>query len=263
MTPKVIIVVQQETLRERPRIHKLGKILGASNVHFEVWKFGNEQNEEFSGIRIRNLIRADWRRRPAVLRYALWMIAVFCSALREAGAARFVAVGFDSALPISLASIAKPRMIFDNIDNISLSYRWPTLVRSIFRAMERWVSRRAQLHVIPTRARWTESDSNLRVITNTPSREIFEEAASIARKRNYRPGPELTVYLNGWLSPTRGIRTLLGALQETKKRQVRIRVLVAGRPSCEEARKLLAMDCTEDLGMLTNAEALATYYRSD
>jgi len=262
MSSKLIIVVQQETLRERPRIHKLSKILESLNLRFEVWKFGDQQNETFFGIRIRNLIGAGWRRRPAILRYAAWMVMVLLNAFRERKTARFFAVGFDSALPVSLISVRKPALIFDNIDNISLSYRWPQGLRLIFRVFERWVSQRAQFHIIPTRARWSRSDPNLRVVTNTPSKEILAEAVILAKQRNFRPGPELTIYLNGWLSRTRGIRTLVLALQKTKEKRLQIRVLVAGRPSCEDADRLLSMEGVEALGMLTNAEALATYYRS-
>ena len=56
MLRKVVIVVQQETLRERPRIHKLSKVLSGAGVPFEVWKFGEPRNETFDGIAIRNLI---------------------------------------------------------------------------------------------------------------------------------------------------------------------------------------------------------------
>ena len=264
MKRKVIIVVQQETLRERPRIHKLCKILGASNTPFEVWKFGKEEDDDFPGIRIRNLISADWRRRSAAVRYALWMCTVFINAWRCKRDAMFFSVGFDSAAPISVLKLSRPALVFDNIDNISLSYRWPLGLAAAFRALERWTAWRAQLHVVPSRSRWNRLDRNLRVITNTPSREVLSEAKAIALSRRYKRGsPGLTIYVNGWLPETRGIQTLVRAVSDVRQKGLPVRVLVAGRPSCESANQLIAMEYTENLGMLTNAEALAVYYRSD
>lgn len=262
MTPKVIIVVQQETLRERPRIFKLSKLLKASDIPFEIWKFGERQDEQFPYISVCNLISTRWRQRPAVLRYVVWMAAVFFGAWRYRRKASFFAVGFDSAFPIAMLPMRKPTLIFDNIDNISLSYRWPYGFHSVFRALEIWISQRAQIHVVPSRSRWSRTDANLRIVTNTPSRQALLEAKAIADQRGYRRGSDLTIYVNGWLPRTRGIRTLLRALDAARQKRLPVRVLVAGRPSCEDAGRLLSMECTENLGLLTNAEALATYYRS-
>jgi hypothetical protein len=263
MSKKWIIVVQQETLRERPRIRKLCKILESLNLQFEVWKFGDQQSDEILGMRIRNLLGAGWRTRPAVVRYAVWMVAVFVNAFRERLTALFFAVGFDSAAPITALSIQRPAMIFDNIDNVSLSYRWSYGFAWVFRALESWVAWRAQIHVVPSRARWSRVDRNLRVVANTPSREALSEAKAIAEQHSYQRGADLTVYLNGWLPETRGIQTLISALGLVHEKGIRVRVLVAGRPSCESANRLIAMRCSENLGMLTNPEALAQYYRSD
>jgi glycosyltransferase involved in cell wall biosynthesis len=191
------------------------------------------------------------------------MFTVFITARRYRHETLFFAVGFDSAAPITVLTIQRPALIFDNIDNISLSHRWPYGFSSIFRALESWVAWRAQIHVVPSRARWNRADRNLRIVANTPSRKALSGAKAIAEQRRYRRGPDLTVYLNGWLQETRGIQTLIRALGTLRQRRLRVKVLVAGRPSCESANQLLAMECTENLGMLTNAEALATYYRSD
>lgn len=263
MVKRIVIVVQQESLRERPRIHKLARVLAGMEASFEIWKFGDSDGDSCDGIAFRNLLSSKWLKRPAPVRYLAWMIQVYIAAWHCRREARFFAVGFDSAAPIACLPLLRPAFIFDNIDNVSMSYRWPTAIRAIFRFLEGWVARRAQIHVNPSRGRWSAEDDNLRIVANTPSREMLTEAATLARARDYGRGHELTLYLNGWLSSTRGIRTLVRALAAVRHRGRIVRVLVAGRASCEDARDLLAMEGVEHLGMLTNAEALATYYRSD
>ena len=260
---RVIIVVQQESLRERPRIHKLSRILTQCGVPVQVWKFGDPPVEEFEGLPIRNIMRAHWRQGSAALRYLVWMATVFARCWSVRNSAHFVAVGFDSAFPLALMPVRRPQLIFDNIDNISMSYRWPAGIRGILRSLEGWIAHRAWFHVIPSRSRWNRDDANLRVIRNTPSREAVEAARGMAARRNYRPGHPFTIYLNGWLSSTRGIDTLMRTIDLLGKRHVEVRVLVAGRLACDDASRLVAMDRVEHLGMLTNDEALATYYRSD
>jgi glycosyltransferase involved in cell wall biosynthesis len=259
---KVVVVVQQESLRERPRVHKICKVLRSLGVPFQVWKFGATRTETFDAIEIRNLMHSSWRCRPAVLRYLFWMFRVLTNGWLERRDTRFFAIGFDSAFPIALLPFRKGCLIFDNLDNVSLNYRWPNMLRHLVKRVERWLARRSTLHVVPSRARWADLDSNLRIVTNTPSREALDEARRIARDRNYSPSSQLTIYVNGWLSATRGIRQLLEALRLLESWGRTVTILVAGRPASADAERLLAWPHTENLGMLTNAEALAVYYRS-
>lgn len=260
--PTAIIVVQQESLRERPRVHKLAYVLARLGVAVEIWKFGNAQQHDELGIPVRNLISQSWRRRSPVLRYLAWMFAVFANWWRHGRSTPFFAVGFDSAFPLSVLPRSRHWLVFDNLDNISMNYRWPRWLAGTIRGFESWTAHSARLHVVPSRARWVGNESNLRIVANTPSREALREANALARERVYTRVPPLTIYLNGWLSRTRGIRTLVDAIQGLSVNGVPVRVVVAGRPASEECKELLAMDCTEYLGMLTNAEALAVYYRS-
>lgn len=259
---QVIIVVQQESLRERPRIHKLGQILGEMGVDFEIWKFGPPEEKRAEGMSVRNVMHSGWRSRSAALRYVAWMWAVFKCARRQPRGAHFFAVGFDSGLPIALLGSRSRSFAFDNIDNVSMSYRWPWGVKHVFRFLEGWVARRATVHVIPSANRWVGVDANMEVVTNTPSLAATKEARSLAEARGYVRDREFTIYLNGWLSATRGIVTLIGALKLLKERQLPVKVLVAGRPASADAEELLALANVEHLGMLSNVEALAMYFRT-
>jgi glycosyltransferase involved in cell wall biosynthesis len=259
---RVVIVVQQESLRERPRIHKLSKVLESAGIAFEVWKFRGPHTEESEVSFVRNLFTWRNRQRSPVLRYLVWMMKVLISAWRYRKSCCFFGVGFDSAFPIAVLPQGTQGYIFDNLDNISLSYRWPPLVQPIIQSLEYWVASRARIHVIPSRQRWHGATSNLRVVTNTPSGAVLMEAKAIAADRGYYRGSTLSVYINGWLSATRGIRTLVEAISIIEQARMPLKIIVAGRPASEDAERLIRMKCTENLGMLTNEEALATYYRS-
>jgi glycosyltransferase involved in cell wall biosynthesis len=261
---KVIIVVQQETLRERPRIHKLGRILQGLGQEFEIWKFGPAGESAAEGMCVHNLLSGSWRQRPAVLRYLAWMLMVFKSALLTSGARHFVAVGFDSAFPLAVLPSGSRSYIFDNIDNVSMSYRWPIGLKSVFRFLERRVAHRAAVHINPSKVRWPYDDPNLQVVVNTPSWAALEAAKHIADQLAYQRGSgTFTIYLNGWLSATRGLRTLIEALKKLMDRNIDVKVVAAGRAACPDAVELLALANVEHLGMLTNDEALAVYFRTD
>lgn len=259
---RVVVVVQQESLRERPRIYKLGKILGGMGINFEIWKFGLPDEKRAEDVSVRNVMDSSWRSRSAALRYIVWMWKVFMCARRQPRGTHFFSVGFDSGFPIALLANRSRSFVFDNIDNVSMSYRWPWGVKHVFRFLEKWVARRASVHVIPSANRWEGADANMEVVTNTPSLTVIREARSLAEARGYVRDREFTIYLNGWLSATRGIATLIGALKLMKERQLPVKVLVAGRPASNDAEALLALDNVENLGMLSNVEALATYFRT-
>jgi hypothetical protein len=262
--PKVVIVVQQESLRERPRIHKVARLLEEAGHPLEIWKFGPPGESEAEGMPIHNLMDPSWRGRSAVLRYLVWMAQVFRHAASSKGCRYFIAVGFDSAFPLAVLPSLRRSFLFDNIDNVSMSYRWPWGIKGFFRFMERWVAWRAAIHVNPSQARWPYPDPNLRVVMNTPSRRALAEARRLAEEGGMvRDGNQLVVYLNGWLSGTRGIQTLTAALMHLRERGVPVHVLTAGRPASSAAEALVAMPEVTHLGMLTNDEALAVYFRSD
>ncbi len=257
---RVVIVVQQQTLREKPRIHKLCRILAQQGLKFELWKFGSSGDDVGAGAVVRNLVPAWIGSFHPLIRYGLWCALVASRALFCPRNWRFICVGFESALTLALTRTHP--FVFDNIDNISLSYRWPRRVQAILAKLEQWVVQRATLHVIPSAVRWPQGGDNLRVVRNTPSRELLQEAEQIAAERHYDRSGSFAVYVNGWLAPTRGIRTLICALSLLEARGVTFKVYVAGRLACPDAEELIRCKHVEYLGMLSNPEALANHARS-
>ena len=193
--------------------------------------------------------------------YVRWMSKIFWRALREKPGATFVCHRFESALPIAIASLFRRSVyLFYNTDNVSTSYRWPRMIKSVLMAAERLTARRAILHVVPGRSRWPYPDANLRIIPNSPSQATIDAARKLRLLRDYKLSSRLTLYVNGWLVETRGLRTLTRAIECCQAGTVQL--LVAGKIGCEDAKKLIALPCAEYLGELTAEESLATYYRA-
>ena len=92
----------------------------------------------------------------------------------------------------------------------------------------------------------------------------MEAAKNLAATKNYsRRGSVFTIYVNGWLSSSRGLGTLLRACKILEERNVEIKIIVAGRLACPDADTLVTLPNVEYFGMLTNEEALAHYYQSN
>lgn len=259
----VVIVVQQMTLNERPRIRKLCELLREKGLSFEIWKFGDDHGSAPDDYVVKNLMNASWRNSNAVIRYLVWMLRVFVRAAQCRTEVRYFAVGFDSALPIACLLAPRASLLFDNIDNVSMSYAWPPVIKKLLIKLECWVAARAELHVNPSGRRWRWNDSNLRIVTNTPSWSAVREAQNIASAYSRAKNGRFTIYLNGWLSQTRGIATLLRAIEVLESQSIQVEVIVAGRPSCTDAEILLGREYVDYLGMLSNVDALAAYFRAD
>src|SRR5262247_1232540 len=120
MSAPAVIVVQQESLHERPRVHKLAIVLSKLGKPVEIWKFGDKSQRSELNFPVRNLISAKWRAGSPIARYLLWMLAVFYNRWRHGRKAPFFAIGFDSAVPLSFLPGTRRWLVFDNLDNISL-----------------------------------------------------------------------------------------------------------------------------------------------
>lgn len=193
--------------------------------------------------------------------YICWMTRVFIRALLEPAGAIFVCHRFESAFPVAVASILRrSTYVFVNMDNVSMSYRWPRAIRAILVAAEGLVARRAILHVVPGRSRWPHRDSNLAIIPNYPSRVTIDAALELALRRGYKRESQLTIYVNGLLTQTRGLSTLVKAIRRCSPGTVH--VLVAGEPLCHDAEELIDLAGVEYLGQLSKEEALAVYHRA-
>lgn len=255
-----IVVAPVASMADRVRLTKLRVVLDLMGITYTFWGWNREPGVAKQVANERIILRGGgFHNRGLLMWYPVWMATVLAHALRLPSRSYVYCLGFDTALPVVLASIVRShRILFDNADNISLSYRWPRPLRSVLQKLERWVVRRSQVHVVPSEFRWSESDGNTKYVPNWPLSKTVRAVEEATRGRYLRPdkGP-LTLYVNGLLTASRGIRTLRRALEGLDPTM--IRVIVAGRLGDSDAEKLVTMPHVHYLGRLSNEEALMWY----
>ena len=263
---KVVIIGCVPDMSDTVFLSKLAQLIKNMDLSAEFW--GWERNLKSTEVTVckdsitkRVLLRGGGEaNRHLIFWYPIWMIKIFLTTFLYKEELNYFCVSFDSAMPLAVASLfVKRHFIFANIDNISKNYRWPSLIKTVLEYLERFTARRANIHLIPSESRWSNQDTNIRIVGNTPSWEAVNKARQIARERGYQRQEEFTIYVNGWLTRTRGILTLLNAVKECRET---IKLLVAGVPNCDEAKELINLKNVEYLGLISNAEALAIYYKS-
>jgi len=196
--------------------------------------------------------------------YPIWMGKVFLKVLREDCQNKlFFCYGFDTALPIYIASFFKEtKYIFANLDNFSKSYNWPLFIEKFISFLEKKIAKSAWKHILPSLSRWEKKDSNLFIVKNTPSLSTIKKIERRLKEQNTFTNDKLNIYLNGSLTQRRGVGILLRALKAIEEKN-RIQVNIAGKPACKDAEELMSMVCTNYLGVLSQEDSLFEYFRND
>ena len=197
---------------------------------------------------------AHWR---LTLGRFVWMIRLFIRLLRERPQ-RIWAANFETALPTALALAFYPgRFIYYIHDNVSISHKFPPVMKWALEAMDSWIIRRSELVIVPDDNRILEHAGNLRskflVVPNTPvARDELPAGPSVA-------GP-LTIYCNGSLQERRGMYQLLEACRDLDG----CRILAAGRVSDAAIATALRKHAGVDFrGSVSHAEAIALYNEAE
>jgi len=190
--------------------------------------------------------------------YVSWILSVWRWA-RKADPVPSHCLGLESALPVLLAGRKwRQLVILDEADRMSLSHQWPTPLRKVLVALERWVYRRVRIHIVPSSARYKDSEldtARLVVLENLPDDQAIAQSREIQV-----PSSEgkFTILCAGWLGATRGAEQILflaDALLAVELPQVRL--VLAGRYAGESAEKLIGHPCVEYLGELPQPQVLA------
>ncbi len=263
-TPRQLTVVTPASdVRTYPRMNKLLEVLTGMGTEVAHWYWRRAADGDEADARIaarrRLLDGGGYANRRLALRYPAFMWRAFRQILGDGEGRRFYCLGFAAALPAAVASLfARRTYLFDNNDNVSLSYRGPAPLRALLAAVERFVARRAAVHLVPASSRWDRPEPNLRVVPNVPTRAVLERARETARREGYRTGDIFTLYVTGLLTDARGARQLLDVLGAWDA-SIPLRILVSGRLRSAAAEELAGHARVEYLGQLDNETALARY----
>lgn len=263
-------IVIAATIPERAaELRKLVPVLSSRGRPVEVWCWARTQTDRINASRDDDhhvlrllLVGGGNRNHWLAIWYVLWMLRVGWQLLISRCDSRYLCERFESAFPAACVSLLRPvKFLYLDSDNVSLSHRWPAVIRWILEKLERFTARRSQVHVVPSRSRWASDDANLRILQNWPTTQHIGEAQRHAERHAFsRPDSQLNVYVSGWLPTTRGLRMIREAAQRVVDR--RIHFIVAGHCHCDDARRLALLPNVEYLGSIDSATALAQCFRS-
>lgn len=263
-------VVIAATLPERSaELRKLVAVLKSRNESVEFWCWARTAQDRADATRSGDrqalrllLIGGSHRNHWLAVWYVVWMVRVGWRLMLSPGNARYICERFESAFPAACLSLIRPvSFLYLDSDNVSLSHRWPSVIRWILERLERFTASRSRVHVVPSHSRWKFDDANLRILKNWPTTHHAGEARRRAEQLTYRRSDDvLNVYVSGWLPATRGLRMIREAAQRVVGESIHF--IVAGQCHCEDALRLASMPNVEYLGSVDSATALAQCYRA-
>lgn len=260
---KVYVIAPVPNLGALVRTTKLLSVLQGVglNVHHLSWQRSAGEQPNNAPVETTCVYQGGgYKNRLLVLRYPVYMAALKKHLDRLPDGSSIYGLSLWSAAPVAkLAHKKGLNLLFDNNDNLSMAYPWPGPIKKIVAGMEFQTARSASIHVVPSKARWPHPDANLRIIPNVPLSSDVETAKRLAEESRYTRNRDFTLYVNGWLTPTRGLRQLSEALDSYQGEP--FRVLVAGRiDEVPEAKWFLQHPFVEFLGQVSPAESLARYW---
>jgi len=196
-------------------------------------------------------------------KYIFWVAKVFFTTLRHRPKLVY-ALGLETALPVWVASkfSRHTQYIFDDPDRFIMLFPIPKILKKLISKFEIYVSEKSIIHITPSLDRYDYRNKKMREIPNTPTRAQVATARESV-KTGLNPTP-LTLYVNGMLTPTRGLNILSKLVKycdEELDGKVSFHLAtMIDRP--EALEPFLKSQNVEYLGRLTQTESLAQYLRS-
>lgn len=263
---RVIIVAPLSSLSLRTRLYKLAISLNdmEQNIAHIGWeRLPNERDENRLNFNIGKRIILKGGGYSIGSRkhlYMLWMIKLFFVGFTIKKDEIVWALGFESAFPLLFARWIKGyKLYFDDADRFSMLVK-NRFIRHIIRVLEIFTSHNVTSHIIPSLNRYKFKSRNFCLIPNTPSKVSLDKAKEIFNKKEWKQA-SLVININGWLSLSRGLGNILKIRDLMKDENICF--IMSGKLDCDEAILLSKKPNVQYLGVVSNEEALASYYASD
>ncbi len=264
----VVMVAPLSALSKRTRLVKMVQFLGSkgASVSFYGWeRLANESRElAWNGSNVTEKVilkGGGYASRNARLMYPLWMVAVFFTVLFRCRRKTVFCLGWETAFPALLASFMNGAcIVFDDADRFSMIVKLPEPFHRWLVSLEKWVSAKSFLHVVPSYSRYEWRNSNMYVLRNSPLVDDFESALSLVKPRIEA---KLVLYANGWVGESRGAPIFLQLLNLASERQLDIAMVIAGRVDGPSSKQLLQHPLVHYVGEVTQKEALSWYASID
>lgn len=260
---KAIILGQGNPYLKNPYLSKLSQVLDKAKIPYEFWIWSRDPNlPELPKVKVM-LSFGSWGGGAVnALGYFLWVATLTLRIFVRPRAGVYFCSRLDAALPCAIvAAVRRCQYVFLDRDKLSKSYAWPAPVKRAIEHIERFVGRRAMLHVLPGASRADGGDAgNVRVVRNTPHSDVIERARAMAETATPKSS-RLRVLVSGLISPERGAQ-MMNAVHD-KLSGYGIEFIAAGRLLGPDAQRLAEKLGPGYRGIVSNEEALAMLLASD
>lgn len=268
MTQEIHFLAPLPAIRKRTRIAKMVPVLKelGYRINFYGWERIPGEAKEFEsdeeGVLESSILQGGgYASGKARALYPLWMAKVFWQTLRIGRGQLLFCLGWETAFPALLAArFTGSKVVFDDADRFSMIVRLPNLAGRLLISLERWASRYSEMHIVPGFSRYEWKHDKMFVLRNSPL-----EADLLAARRVAQPRPEadIVLYANGWVGETRGAPIFLKLIELSQKRDLNLKMVIAGRIDGVSAPQLISHPQTIYLGELGQRDALAWYDACD
>jgi glycosyltransferase involved in cell wall biosynthesis len=266
MTKDLTVIYPLSSLKKRTRLTKLAELATDLGMTVTSWCWERVPGEAQDELNLplgekRVLLRGGGWSTPRIkYYYLLWMWRVLLMLVRERPKSPVYCLGFETAFPALVAkSLVGTRYIFDDADRFSMIVRFPGVLQTILRWLERKTSEASEVNIIPGYERYEFRNSKQKVLKNMPDAKAVAKSDAL---KVARPEASLVVYVNGWMGETRGLSVLLEVAKRLQS-QPEIHFLAAGRVDGASAQAFVTLPNVTYLGEVANAQALAAYRVSD
>jgi len=264
----IVMLAPVPSIKKRTRLEKIVKCLLAAGYQVDYYGWRRDKAAiplAFDHPRVREtsiLSNGGYGSRFTHFYYLFWMVKVFFYAMRHGDPNHpLYCLGFETALPGYLASIfTRARVIFDDADRFSMTAPLPKPVRAVIGFLEKWLSKRVSIQLVPGFSRYNWKTDRMVEIKNTPMRGDYEAALANPPQR---PKGDLVVNVNGWLGKTRGLPIFIEAIKQLEQLDTRVVWVACGRVDSSVADEFIALDAVHYHGEVSQIEALRWYAVSD
>ena len=265
---KVIIVAPLSSISKRLRLFKITKFLykrGVRNFEHIAWERQDgecvEDGLDFSLQKTIILRGGGYGNNMVRFMYLFWMIKVFFVSFKIKKEDIVWALGFESTFPLLLASkINGFKLYFDDADRFSMTFRAPFSINRLIEKLEIITSKNVFKHLIPVRERYNFESDKFHLLQNTPSKSEVSTALELYKQKQWLTN-KIIININGWLGESRGMGVALQLYDILENEDVGF--ILAGKLDCEAAVLLSKKEKVQYLGVVSNAEAIASYFASD
>ena len=270
----VVVVSPTSSITGRTRLYKVCRILadrGVGVTHLGWHRSEVDSIEESPEIILDKkrilLSGGGYGGAKNKILYVLWMIKVFCALLFMRRSCIW-ALGLETALPVMLASLIRGhRFVFDDADRFLLIFKFPSFLYKMFKFFEVATSRSSVLHIVPSVERYDYISDKFFQLYNLPDAASLERAKNVPLDRDLLDSVrgKVVVYVNGWLSNTRGAEFVKDFCENiiSYRLQDQVFLIFAGKYDSDVFRSCLSFPFVRDFGEVEYERALSLYRVSD